>query len=102
VDAVAQACIDRFRAMVRVGGGLRVLSHGVVDRPMPAAGPIVGAVRPGRYVAVLHAGITFAPTVGRLLAAELTTGAPAPELRRCRPAAAVSRPDDDRPRRAAG
>ncbi|GAA4609362.1 glycine/D-amino acid oxidase-like deaminating enzyme [Actinoplanes octamycinicus] len=79
------ACLDRVREIFRVDGELRPLSAGTVLRAAPASGPLVGAVGPGRYVAVLHAGITFAPTVGRLLAAELRTGEPAPELRRCRP-----------------
>jgi glycine/D-amino acid oxidase-like deaminating enzyme len=89
-DTVALGCLERFRAMLGVGDRARILAYAVVDRPLPAAGLIVGAVRPGCYVAVLHAGITFAPTVGRLLAAELTTGEPASELRRCRPARTVS------------
>ncbi|MEU4424274.1 hypothetical protein AB0F81_26940, partial [Actinoplanes sp. NPDC024001] len=84
-DALAERCLRRFRAMFRFDGRLRPLTYGVVHRPMPAAGPIVGAVRPGRYVAVLHAGITFAPTVARLLVAELMTGEPAAGLRRARP-----------------
>lgn len=85
-DAVAARCLHRLRETFRVDGRLRPLGYEAVLRPLPANGPVVGAVRPGRYVAVLHAGITFAPTVARLLTAELITGEPAPELHRARPA----------------
>ncbi|MFC9501375.1 hypothetical protein [Streptomyces sp. NPDC056982] len=54
---------------------------------MPAHGPVIGYATNDRsvYVAVMHSAITLAPTVGRLIADELVTGRPAPELQRCRP-----------------
>ena len=54
---------------------------------MPADGePIIGPVAPvpGLYVAVLHAAVTLAPTVGRLVARELVDGAVEPMLAGCR------------------
>lgn len=58
-------------------------------RPMPVDGlPIVGPVpgAGGAYVAVMHSGITLAPAVGRLVAAEVVNGAEAEELAGLRPA----------------
>ena len=54
---------------------------------MPAHGPVIGYAAPDRsvYVAVMHSAVTLAPTVGRLVADELVTGGPAPELRGSRP-----------------
>lgn len=65
----------------------RLLGYRTGQRPMPAHGPIIGYAAHDRsvYVAVMHSAISLAPTVGRLVADELVTGRPAPELRRCRP-----------------
>ncbi len=58
-------------------------------RPMPVDGtPIVGplpGVR-GVYLAVMHSGVTLAPVVGHLVAAEILTGRQAVQLAGCRPA----------------
>lgn len=54
---------------------------------MPADGePIVGPVAgvPGLYVAVMHAAVTLAPAVGRLVASELVDGTVEPALAGCR------------------
>jgi glycine/D-amino acid oxidase-like deaminating enzyme len=52
-------------------------------RPMPQdERPIVGPVPgiSGFYVAVTHSGVTLAPLVGQLVAQEITTSQPSPEL----------------------
>jgi glycine/D-amino acid oxidase-like deaminating enzyme len=79
--------VDRLRETFRNAGTVRLLDWAVGDRPMPVGGPVAGFLTPDRstYVAVTSSGITLAPTLGRLVAHELTTGMPAPELRRCRP-----------------
>jgi glycine/D-amino acid oxidase-like deaminating enzyme len=57
-------------------------------RPMPTdelpiVGPIPGVG--GAYVAVMHSGITLAPTVGRLVASEVVNGVEAEQLAGLRP-----------------
>jgi glycine/D-amino acid oxidase-like deaminating enzyme len=58
-------------------------------RPMPADGlPIIGPVphAGGAYIAVMHSGITLAPTAGRLIASEIVDGVEAKQLAGLRPA----------------
>ncbi|MDN0200138.1 FAD-dependent oxidoreductase [Streptomyces sp. S.PNR 29] len=76
-----------LRASFRRADSCRVLERRVGGRPVPADGPLIGPVTPDGsvYAAVTHSAVTLAPTVGRLVASELATGAPAAELRRCRP-----------------
>jgi glycine/D-amino acid oxidase-like deaminating enzyme len=87
--ALEQAARDALR-LLRDGflgtGTCRLLDHRVGHRPLPARGPLIGPATPdgSAYVAVMHSAVTLAPTAGRLVAAELTTGEPAPELHRCR------------------
>ncbi|MEO3755538.1 FAD-binding oxidoreductase [Streptomyces sp. B6B3] len=85
--AHARHAVARLREAFRDVGPVRLLGHRLGRRPMPDGGPLVGRVARagGVYVAVMHSGVTLAPTVGRLVAEELTTGEPAPELARCRP-----------------
>jgi glycine/D-amino acid oxidase-like deaminating enzyme len=47
----------------------------------PIVGPVVGA--PGLYLAVMHAAVTLAPAVGRLIASELVNGTVEPALADC-------------------
>ncbi|MEV8403367.1 NAD(P)/FAD-dependent oxidoreductase [Streptomyces niveus] len=75
------------RSTFHGAGDVELLSSRVGVRPMPADGePIVGPVAgiPGLYVAVLHAAVTLAPAVGRLVARELLDGAPELLLAGCR------------------
>jgi glycine/D-amino acid oxidase-like deaminating enzyme len=58
----------------------------VGTRPMPTGGPVIGRLTPHTYVAVMHSAVCLAPSVGRLVASEIVSGAPAPQLTRCRPA----------------
>jgi glycine/D-amino acid oxidase-like deaminating enzyme len=84
---IVEHTVDRLRATFRNTGSIRLLGWAIGQRPMPADGPVVGFLTPDRslYVAVAHSGVTLAPTLGRLIAQELTTGQAGPELRRCRP-----------------
>ena len=84
---LAQQTLERVQASFGGPGPLRLLGHRVGRRPMPAGGPVVGYVTPDTsvYVAVMHAALTLAPTVGRLVADELVRGESVAELRRCRP-----------------
>ncbi|MEO3843732.1 FAD-binding oxidoreductase [Streptomyces sp. B22F1] len=86
----AENALRHLRNTFRGAEACRLLDHRLGRRPMPPRGPLIGYAAPGRsaYVAVMHAAVTLAPTAGRLIAAELTTGEPPPELRRCRPPAA--------------
>ncbi|MDQ0321872.1 glycine/D-amino acid oxidase-like deaminating enzyme [Pararhizobium capsulatum DSM 1112] len=61
--------------------GLELDFYTVGHRPTPKDGlPIIGPVgRDGLYAAVMHSGVTLAPLVGRLVAAEVL-GEPQPEM----------------------
>ncbi|GAB3824651.1 FAD-binding oxidoreductase [Kribbella italica] len=66
---------------------VELLSARVGHRPMPAdEEPIIGPVAdvPGLYVAVMHAAVTLAPGVGRLVASELVNGTTEETLAGCR------------------
>ncbi|WP_328606957.1 FAD-binding oxidoreductase [Amycolatopsis sp. NBC_00345] len=75
------------RSTFRGTASVELLSARVGARPMPADGePIVGPVTgvPGLYLAVMHAAVTLAPAVGRLIARELVDGTGEPALAGCR------------------
>lgn len=79
---------DRFAASFSGADDTEILSAEIGWRPMPADGePIIGrpAGTRGLYVTVMHSAITLAAAAGRLAAAEILTGLPAPELAGCRP-----------------
>ncbi|MFD5319145.1 NAD(P)/FAD-dependent oxidoreductase [Streptomyces sp. NPDC127098] len=86
-ERAAQDALRRLRAAFRGGDQCRLVGHGTGWRPVPAHGPLIGYANHDRsvYVAVMHSGVTLAPTVGRLVADELVTARPARELLRCRP-----------------
>jgi len=68
----------------------RVVRYQVCVRPMPADEQSIVGRLPGAdhlYVAVTHSGVTLAAHLTRLIAAELTAGAPPAELARYRPGA---------------
>ncbi len=78
-----QAVLGRVRRLLDGADGVRLVDVRLGRRPMPADGlPIIGRVgRPaGLYLAVMHAGVTLAPVVGRLAAVELVEGVRLPEL----------------------
>ena len=65
--------------MLRGGDRLERDFYTVGYRPTPKDGfPIIGGVdaAPGLYLAVLHSGVTLAPLVGSLAAAETVSGDP--------------------------
>ncbi|HEY0780516.1 MAG TPA: FAD-binding oxidoreductase [Gemmatirosa sp.] len=85
----AHRTLGRIAATFRRADGVRVRGARVGLRPMPADGaPVIGPAPtvPGLYLAVMHAGVALAPTVGRLIAAELVGGRSADALCDCRPA----------------
>ncbi|GLY93717.1 D-amino-acid oxidase [Actinoplanes sp. NBRC 103695] len=79
-----EAVVARFRAAWAGAEQVRVLSWAVGSRPMPPRGPIIGYAADGTYTAVMHSAVCLAPTAARLIAQELLTGNPAPELADCR------------------
>jgi glycine/D-amino acid oxidase-like deaminating enzyme len=79
--------LTAIRSTFRGAANVELLSARVGARPMPADGePIVGPVAgaPGLYLAVMHAAVTLAPGVGRLVARELVDGTVEPMLAGCR------------------
>lgn len=84
---LAREAVPLLRAAFRGAEDARPVGWQVGRRPMPAGGPIIGRPAAGSplYVAVMHSAVTLAPTAGRLIAQEIASGEPAPELRRCRP-----------------
>ncbi|MGW7271736.1 NAD(P)/FAD-dependent oxidoreductase [Streptomyces sp. NPDC054864] len=86
-EQAARRALRLLQTAFRGGGQACLVGYRTADRPMPAHGPLIGYVVPNRsvYVAVMHSAVTLAPTAGRLVAEELTTGRPPRELRRCRP-----------------
>ena len=76
------------RSTFRGAAGVELLSTRIGARPMPADGePIIGPVAevPGLYLAVMHAAVTLAPAVGRLVARELVDHTIESTLTGCRP-----------------
>ena len=91
----AATLLRRAQQTVRGLIDARVEEYQVCVRPMPADGQsIVGRLpgAPGLYIAVTHSGVTLAAHLSRLIAAELTTGTPPPELSPYRPARFLTSP----------
>ena len=79
--------------MVRGLDDAEVAGYRVCVRPMPADGQSIVGWLPGSggvYMAVTHSGVTLGAHLARLIAAEVTSGAPAASSHRTGPA--VSRP----------
>lgn len=89
LEQAAHDALQRLKAAFYGSDKCSLVGYRTSRRPMPAHGPVIGYATGDQsvYVAVMHSAITLAPTVGRLVADELATGRPAPELRRCRPPA---------------
>jgi glycine/D-amino acid oxidase-like deaminating enzyme len=86
--AIAARTLAALRRDLQGGADLVLEDVAAGLRPMPGDGlPIVGSVDAvsGLYLAVMHAGITLAPTIGRIAAAELLDGTIDPILASCRP-----------------
>lgn len=85
--AVARRALAAVRSGLRGGDAVDLEDVGVGLRPMPGDGlPIVGFDPrvEGLYVAVMHAGVTLAPAIGRLAATEILDGLDVELLRPCR------------------
>lgn len=93
LDRSAQHAYQRLKMTFQEGEKCRLLGYRTGRRPMPAHGPVIGYATRDRsvYVAVMHSAICLAPTAGRLIADELVTAKPPPELKRCRPPLAAGR-----------
>ncbi|WP_121398081.1 FAD-binding oxidoreductase [Micromonospora sp. M71_S20] len=73
---------------------VKLVSVRLGTRPMPVDElPIIGPVPGvgGVYIAVMHSGVTLAPTAGRLIASEIVDGVEAGQLAGLRPARFPSR-----------
>jgi glycine/D-amino acid oxidase-like deaminating enzyme len=87
-EAVARRTLARIREGFHGAAGVALEEVEVGWRPMPADGlSIVGFTSQvdGLYLAVMHAGVTLAPAIGRLAASEILDGEGAAELEPCRP-----------------
>ena len=76
-SAVAQRALASIKGQLRGGEELKLAGFRVGMRPVPSDGlPLIGFTPgvEGLYVAVMHAGITMAPIVGRLATAEILDG----------------------------
>jgi glycine/D-amino acid oxidase-like deaminating enzyme len=86
-DAIAARSIAAIRKRLRRNPEIAFESVSVGMRPMPVDGlPIVGysAAIDRLYLAVMHAGVTLAPAVGRLAATEILDGIAVKMLDACR------------------
>ncbi|WP_267421007.1 MULTISPECIES: NAD(P)/FAD-dependent oxidoreductase [unclassified Curtobacterium] len=81
--AVGQEVLARVRAAVSGMDDVQLTDVQVGIRPMPLdEDPIIGKIpgHKGAYVAVMHSGVTLAPTVGRLVAQDIIGDQEPPEL----------------------
>jgi glycine/D-amino acid oxidase-like deaminating enzyme len=84
-QGVAREVMARLAARLP-GADLQLAALGLGLRPVPRDGlPVIGEAGPGLTLAVMHSGITLAPLVGELVAAEIG-GAPQDILSPYRPA----------------
>ncbi len=86
-DAVARRALSILKDNVHGGDGVTLKDVTVGLRPIPNDGlPIVGICSgiEGLYVAVMHAGITLAPAIGRFAATEILDAVSQDALRLCR------------------
>jgi len=75
---------DLDAAALAAAAGWRIGRRAVPADGHSLVGPL--AAHPGLFVSVTHSGVTLAPWIGELLAAEIAGGSPAPELAAFRPA----------------
>lgn len=86
-DAIALRALATVKDRLRGADAVELENVSVGMRPIPADGfPIVGfsSEVDGLYVAVMHAGVTLAPAVGRFAATEILDGADVKMLEPCR------------------
>ncbi|MBI4609540.1 MAG: FAD-binding oxidoreductase [Candidatus Rokubacteria bacterium] len=85
---LAQPLLDRARQVFPPARSVHPVAVRIGIRPVPADGHTIGGRVPGfrnAWVLVTHSGITLGPLLGRLIAAEITGGAPSPQLAPFRP-----------------
>ncbi len=88
LDRTGREVLERLVAAFDGAQDVRLVSVRVGARPMPADGlPVIGPLPgvTGAYVTVMHSGVTLAPAVARLVAAEVVHGVEAEELAGLRP-----------------
>ena len=76
-SAIGRRTLQAIKEQWRNAEAITLASANVGQRPMPSDGlPIVGRVThiAGLYLSLMHAGVTLAALVGRLVAAELVSG----------------------------
>jgi glycine/D-amino acid oxidase-like deaminating enzyme len=86
-DAIAARSLAAINKNLRTSADIALESVSIGMRPMPADGlPIVGPATAidGLYLAVMHAGVTLAPAIGRLAATEILDGIGVTMLDSCR------------------
>ncbi|WP_025129746.1 FAD-binding oxidoreductase [Pseudomonas sp. PH1b] len=87
-QAIAQQALQVLRSALRGAEAISLRSVEVGQRPMPVDRlPIIGHCpgQQGLYLAVMHAGVTLAASVGRLVSEEVVHGQRCVELDACRP-----------------
>jgi glycine/D-amino acid oxidase-like deaminating enzyme len=76
-EAVAKRTLTEVRERLEGGGAAELDSVEVGLRPIPSDGlPIIGYAPQvdGLYIAVMHAGVTLAPAIGRFVSTEIIDG----------------------------
>ena len=105
--AVASTLARRFRAVLPDAAGAPRIDLRIGIRSLPADGHTIAGYASGRprvYCLVSHSGVTLAPVLGRLAAAEITTDQEQDLLGAFRPTrfTGVARPDIEVDQRAVG
>jgi glycine/D-amino acid oxidase-like deaminating enzyme len=86
-NAIAQRTLAAIKKSLRGGGSMELKDVSVGLRPIPDDGcPIVGFSSgvEGLYIAVMHAGVTLAPVIGRFATTEILDGVDVNVLQSCR------------------
>ncbi|MEO0798334.1 MAG: FAD-dependent oxidoreductase [Pseudomonadota bacterium] len=86
--AIAEELLDDLPKVLRLREPPKIGALHFGERPVPGDGhPVIGSVDTlsGLTVAMMHSGITLAPLVGKLVAAEILGDAPQPLLSAFRP-----------------
>ena len=92
-DAIARETLAAIGRTLREAEDITVASAQVGQRPMPADGlPIIGFMPQveGLYIAAMHAAVILAPTVARMMTAELLDDIPVAMLEELRPGRAAA------------
>lgn len=88
LQRTGEEMLRRLRGTFQGADDVRLEGVRIGARPMPVDGlPVIGPIpgAPGAYVAVMHSGVTLAPAVAPLVAAEVVRGVHVPELEGVRP-----------------